>query len=91
MSKIKLYDFYTEYCQPCKQLSPIIDTLKKEFEGNENVEIIKVNVDVEPELSTKYNIRSVPTLIYLKDDEIVHRSTGLVNKQTILNKINELV
>jgi len=91
MSKIKLYDFYTEYCSPCKQLSPIIDILKKEFEGNENVKIIKVNVDVEPDLSSQYNIRSVPTLIYLKDGEIVHRSMGLVNKQTILNKINELV
>lgn len=91
MLKIKLYDFYTEYCQPCKQLSRIIDSLKKEFEGNENVEIIKVNVDVEPELSSQYNIRSVPTLIYLKDNEVVHRTTGLVQKQNILNKINDLI
>jgi thioredoxin 1 len=91
MSKIKLYDFYTEYCQPCKQLSPVIDSLKKEFEGNENIQIIKVNVDVEPELSSQYNIRSVPTLIYLKDDEVVHRTTGFSPKQNILNKINELV
>jgi thioredoxin 1 len=91
MSKIKLYDFAASWCGPCKQLSPIIDSLKKEFEGNENVEIIKIDIDAEPELTAQYNIRSVPTLIYLKDDEVVHRSAGATTKQNILNKINELV
>lgn len=91
MSKIQLLDFQADWCGPCKQLSPIIDAVKKELVGNENIEISKINIDTELELTAKYNIRSVPTLIYLKDDEIVHRSMGLVNKQTILNKINELV
>ena len=71
-----LVDFYAEWCGPCKMLSPIIESLSEEFNGK--VSIGKVNIDNEPGLSEKYNVMSVPTLLFIKKGEVVHREVGVI-------------
>lgn len=62
-----LVDFYAEWCEPCKQIPPILKEVKSELKGN--VKIIKVNVDQNPLIATKYKIRSIPTVIIFKNGE----------------------
>jgi len=66
-NKPVLVDFFADWCQPCKQMSPILKEVKSELK--ENVRIIKVNVDKNPAIATRYQIRSIPTVIVFKNGE----------------------
>jgi thioredoxin 1 len=66
-SRPVLVDFYAEWCVPCKQIPPILKEVKDEF--REQVRIIKVDVDRNPNIATKYQIKSIPTVILFKDGE----------------------
>ncbi|MFT4661071.1 MAG: thioredoxin 1 [Patiriisocius sp.] len=87
-NKAILIDFYAEWCGPCKTLSPTIIKLAEEFEGD--VLIKKVNVDENRELAQKFNVRSIPALVYIKDGEVVGRQNGLVSEQALRTQINQL-
>lgn len=81
-----LLDFYADWCGPCKILGPIIDELAEEFEGRALV--AKVNTEVNPELSQKFSIKSIPTLLMINNGMLIERFQGLVpkpNLQEILN------
>lgn len=84
---IKILDFYAPWCAPCKTLAPIIEEVAKEF----NVELIKINVDEEDDLSEEYGIRSIPTLILEKNGKQVDRIIGLAPKSRIMELINKYV
>ena len=84
---IKILDFYAPWCAPCKTLAPIIEEVAKEF----NVELIKINVDEEDDLSEEYGIRSIPTLILEKNGKQVDRIIGLATKSRIMELINKYV
>ena len=84
---IKILDFYAPWCAPCKTLAPIIEEVAKEF----NVELIKINVDEEDDLSEEYDIRSIPTLILEKNGKQVDRIIGLAPKSRIMELINKYV
>ena len=90
MAKLKVLDFYADWCAPCKAMIPTINSLIEEYnkEGSD-VEIRKINVDVESELTQKYEIRGIPALVFVKDGETVATLTGAQSKDKILNKINE--
>jgi thioredoxin 1 len=92
MAKLQVIDFYAEWCGPCKAMGPAIEALALEYnvEGSD-IEIKKANVDQEKELSQKYAIRSIPTLIFLKDGEQADKLVGLQTKDSIRNKINEVL
>ncbi len=92
MAKLQVIDFYAEWCGPCKAMGPAIDALALEYnvEGSD-IEIKKSNVDNEPELSQKYAVRSIPTLIFLKDGEQADKMVGLQTRDSIKNKINEVL
>jgi len=92
MAKVKVLDFYAEWCEPCKSMGPAIESLMAEYnvEGS-NVEIKKVNVENEPELTQKYNIRGIPTLIFLKDGEEASKVSGNHSKEKIAKMINEFL
>ena len=81
-----LLDFYANWCGPCKMLSPIIDEIAKE---RDDIIVGKVNVDAEPELAEQFNVFSIPTLIIMKDGEIIHQSSGARPKAQILNLLND--
>lgn len=86
-SKVVLIDFFAEWCGPCKIQDPIIEDLKKKFDGK--IEFKKVDVDEEMELSTKYNIHAVPTLIIEKDGKLFTRYIGVTNLKVLERKIEE--
>lgn len=77
-SMTKLLDFWAPWCGPCKMMNPILDELEKEFAGK--VEIIKINVDEQPEESGKYGVMSIPTYVLIKDGKEVDRKVGATAK-----------
>ena len=79
--KAVLIDFYANWCGPCKMLSPIIDEIAQE---RDDIIVGKINVDDEPELAEKFAVFSIPTLVILKNGEIVHQSAGARPKAQIL-------
>lgn len=80
-------DFYATWCGPCKQLLPILEDVNNE---REDVEIYKVNADENPDLLTKFGIRSIPTVKYFSNGEEKDTTMGVIPKTTILEKIDSL-
>lgn len=84
---IKIEKYSGSWCNPCRVLNPIWNELNN---SNPNVEFVSIDVDENVEAVALNKVKSVPTLIYFKDNVEVFRSTGLVSKDTILKKLNEL-
>lgn len=82
--KIVLVDFYADWCGPCKMLSPIIEEIAKE---NEDIKVVKINVDNEQELAIQYGVMSIPTVVAIKQGEEINRKIGLVDKKELLNMV----
>ena len=80
-----LVDFWAEWCGPCRLIGPIIEDLAKEYEGKATIG--KVNVDDNPEVSLKYGVRSIPTILIIKDGEVVDKQVGVTTKATLAAKI----
>lgn len=83
---LALVDFYADWCGPCKMMAPIIDELSEEFAGT--VKIGKLNVDDSPETSSKYRVMSIPTILFIKNGEVVETIVGAVPKAQLVEKIN---
>lgn len=83
-----ILDFNATWCGPCKQMEPIINELISEF-GNQ-IFIEKVDVEINDDLAKKYSIRNIPTLVFLKDGNVVEKLVGSQKKQTIIEKINQV-
>ena len=80
-NKTILLDFYAYWCGPCRMLSPVIDEIAKE---REDIIVGKVNVDHEQELAGEFGVFSIPTLVVIKDGQIVNQATGARPKAQIL-------
>jgi len=83
---LKLVDFWASWCGPCKMLAPVLDEIASE---TSEFEIIKVEVDENPELAAQYEVMSVPTLFIMKDGQIVDQMQGFQPKENILNKMQQ--
>ena len=81
-----LLDFWASWCGPCRMVSPIVDEIAAE---NPDKKVGKVNVDEEPELASKFDVMSIPTLLVLEDGELVNRAGGARPKEMILDLFEE--
>jgi len=85
--KPALVDFWAPWCGPCHAIGPILEELAQEM--GEKVDIVKVNVDENPNISAQYGIRSIPTLLIFKGGEVKDTIVGLVSKQQIAGVISQ--
>lgn len=77
-----LIDFWASWCGPCRMVGPIIDEIAQE---NSDIKVCKVNVDEEPELASEFHIMSIPTLVVMKDGQVMRQSMGAKPKAQILD------
>ena len=81
-----LVDFWAEWCGPCRMIVPVVEELADEYEGQ--AVIAKLNVDEYPELSAKFGVRSIPTLLVFKGGDIVDKQIGAVPKGVLAQKLD---
>ncbi len=81
-------DVYATWCGPCQQMMPIVDELEKELA--DKYKFAKLNVDEAREISIEYGVTSVPTFIFIKDNEVKGKETGYMSKDTLREKIEEV-
>ena len=79
-----LLDFFASWCGPCRMVAPILDEIAQE---REDIKVCKVDIDEQPELASRYRIMSVPTLMVLKDGQLMEQSIGVKPKHQILAMI----
>lgn len=79
-----LVDFFATWCGPCTMLAPVLEQVA---DSKPEVKIVKVDVDEEPELATRYKVMSIPTLIVFEKGEVVKKSLGVISKAELLDLI----
>jgi len=82
---VAIVDFWAAWCGPCRIIAPIIEELAKEYDGKAVVG--KLDVDQNPEVAMKYGIRSIPTILVLKDGNVVDQHVGTTTKKNLADKI----
>ena len=84
-----LVDFWADWCSPCHMIAPLIDELAAEFK--DRVKVGKVDVDQNPELLRRFGIRSIPSLLFFKNGQLVDQLIGVVSKKVLVAKLNAVV
>lgn len=77
-------DFYADWCGPCKMYAPIVESVAAE---NEDIKVVKINIDNAQDIAVKYNVMSIPTTIIIKNGEEVNRAVGMISKSELLNMV----
>ena len=88
-SGVAVVDFWAEWCGPCRMITPIIEELAHEFDGKATIG--KLNVDNNPNVSMKYGVRSIPTILFIKDGQVVDKQVGVTTKQALSTKLQSLL
>lgn len=84
-----LVDFWAEWCGPCKMIGPSVEELAHDYEGR--AVIAKLNVDENPQVTARFGVRSIPTLLVFKNGQIVDKQVGAVPKSVLAGKLNAQV
>ena len=82
-------DFWAEWCQPCKMLSPVLDKVAQKFAGQ--LKVVKCNVDENQDVAMKYGVMSIPNLIFFKDGQVVNQAVGYMNESQLTTKVDEVL
>ncbi len=82
-------DFWAPWCGPCRMVGPTVDKLSEEYEGR--LKFCKLNVDENRDMAAKYQVMSIPLLLFFKDGQLVDQSLGAVPERTLRSKVEELL
>ena len=83
--KLVIVDFWATWCGPCRMLSPLLDEVEEEMA--DKVTVVKVNVDDADEIAMRYRIMSIPTLVFVKNGQMVDRTVGAMPKSALVQRI----
>lgn len=82
-----LVDFWAQWCGPCRMVGPIVEEIAHELDGK--LKVAKLNVDEAQELAIKYNVMSIPTLMFFKKGQAVDQVVGVLPKEQLMKKVNQ--
>lgn len=82
-------DFWAAWCGPCRMIAPIIEDLATEFDGK--VKVGKIDVDENQNVAVRYGVRSIPTVLFIKDGQVKDQIIGALPKSVFIEKINKLI
>lgn len=83
--KLVVLDLFAHWCGPCKMIAPVMERLSEKY--SDRVSIVKVNVDENKEVADKYSIRNIPTVLYIKNGEIIDKAIGAAQESLYVEKI----
>lgn len=86
MNTLQILHFYADWCGPCKLYEPILKQIQRDID----IEMLHVNIELNPEFADEFGILSIPTLVFLKDNKEVKRSVGLLSYNELLSVIKEV-
>ena len=84
-----LLDFWAEWCGPCRLIGPLVEEISKE--QGDNALVAKVNVDENPQAAMKFGIRNIPTILYIKNGEVIDKQVGAASKDVLTSKLTALM
>jgi thioredoxin 1 len=87
--RVAVVDFWAEWCGPCKLVGPIIDELSNEY--GDKVKVGKLNVDHNPSVSMQFGVRSIPTILFIKNGQVVDKQVGAASKATLKQKLEAII
>ncbi len=82
-------DFWAEWCQPCKMLSPVLDRVASRYVGK--LKVVKCNVDENQDIAMKYGVMSIPNLIFFRHGQVVNQAVGYMNEAQLAAKVEEVL
>ena len=85
--KVVLVDMFATWCGPCQMMTPFIEEIKKEYKRKDEVKILEVDIDENPEIPAEYSVLSVPTFLIFKDGKVVDTIVGATTKDNLVDKI----
>jgi thioredoxin 1 len=84
-----LIDFYADWCGPCQMMKPVFEELSSEYEGK--VKFMKLDTQAEEGLAVKFRVQGIPTLVFVKEDQEIHRFVGFMNKDQLKHQIDHVL
>lgn len=88
-NRVAVVDFWAEWCGPCKLVGPIIDELSAEY--GDKAKVGKLNVDHNPSVSMQFGVRSIPTILFIKNGQVVDKQVGAASKATLKQKLEAII